>query len=52
MLAPRISAIALATALGWATPAFAQEQDLAALQAQIAQMQEQMRGQMAARGPA
>lgn len=48
MLAQRLSTIALAASLGWATPAFAQGQDLAALQAQIAQMQEQMRGQMAA----
>ncbi len=48
MLVSRISAIALATALGGATPAFAQAEDLAALQAQITRMQEQMRAQMSA----
>lgn len=48
MLPQRLSTIALVTALGWATPAYAQGDDLVALQAQIARMQEQMRGQMAA----
>lgn len=48
MLPPRISSLALVVALGWASPAFAQNGDLTALQAQIAQMQDQMRSQMAA----
>ncbi|BEV02027.1 porin [Novosphingobium olei] len=48
MAAKRLSVIALAVSLGWTNPAHAQGEDLATLQLQIAQMQEQMRGQMAA----